>query len=185
MFAGGGGLSAEQQVVCLVGVAVLTFLGFLEYDNGTPWHQLQHPVMLKGIRVGPTLLETSTRFVVYCAIKGLPPWKRLAAVSLMLAPLTYPTVVQGFHRFQVKLKNAQSQAQLAQAQPSLPPRELATPSTIKVHAPVVNGAVRAAAMLLLGVEAVVVGQVLCRLGLCTASAAIGPNTLDAVYAQVR
>lgn len=102
MFGGGSRLSGEQRLVCLASVAVLGFLTFLEYDNSTPWHELQHPRLLKGMRIGATLLEITAMLVVFCTIKDLPPWELLSAVLLLLAPLTYPTVVQGFHRFQVR-----------------------------------------------------------------------------------
>ena len=104
MFGGGSGLSEDQRVVCLAAVATLAFLTFLEYDNSSPWHELRRPRPLKGLRVGPTLVEGASMFVVFCTVSGLPPWDRLPALALLLAPLTYPTVVQGFHRFQVRAK---------------------------------------------------------------------------------
>lgn len=104
MFGGGSGLSEDQRVVCLAAVATLAFLTFLEYDNSSPWHELQHPRLLKGLRLGPTLAEGAAMLVVYCTISGLPPWDRLPALALLLAPLAYPTVMQGFHRFQVRAK---------------------------------------------------------------------------------
>lgn len=105
MFGGGSGLSENQRVVCLAAVVALAFLTFLEYDNSSPWHELQHPRLLKGLRVGPTLAEGASMLVVYCTISGLPPWDRLPALALLLAPLAYPTVMQGFHRFQVRAKS--------------------------------------------------------------------------------
>lgn len=97
----GNDLSAVQRAVCVAGLALLGFSAFVEYDNGTPWHKLRHPRVLKGLRIGPTLLENTVRFVVYAAVTALPMWKRLPSILLLLAPLTYPTVAQGFHRFQV------------------------------------------------------------------------------------
>lgn len=91
-------------MVCLAAIVTLAFLTFLEYDNSSPWHELQHPRLLKGLRVGPTLVEGASMLVVYCAISGLPPWDRLPALALLVAPLAYPTVMQGFHRFQVRAK---------------------------------------------------------------------------------
>lgn len=104
MFGGGSGLSENQRVVCLMAVATLAFLTFLEYDNSSPWHELQHPRLLKGLRVGPILAEGSAMLVVYCAISGLPARDQFPALALLLAPLAYPTVMQGFHRFQVRAK---------------------------------------------------------------------------------
>lgn len=76
---------------------------FLEYDNGSPWHEVRSPCRLQGgLAVGKVLLEHTARLVVYCAIKGLPPWKQVPAVVLLLAPLFYPPVVEAVHRFQVQ-----------------------------------------------------------------------------------
>lgn len=234
MLSGDSGLSVEQRVVCCVGLAMLAFLAFLEYDNSTPWHELQSPSCLKGLRISPALLESTSRFVVWCAIKGLPQWKRLPAVLLLVAPLTYPTVVQGFHRFQVcynssfsmvmyadnsrvvgvvkvmlphvnvvrfavtytrrrcanlhvqvKLKNAQNEAQRALTQPPLPPpREAIRASPIKAHGSTVNGVVRASAMLMFGLKAALVAQVVGILGVCLAAAALGPETLNKLFEHV-
>lgn len=76
------------------------------------------------------------------------------------------------------------QAQLAQSQPPVPPREPIRPSAVKVHGAVVNGVARAAAMLLFGHEAVLAGQVLSKLCVCAASAALGPETLNAFFERV-
>ena len=97
-FGGGSGLVVEGRAVCLASVAVLTFVLLLEYDNGSPWH-----VMRGGLVVGKVLLGITARLVVYYAVKGLPPWKRLPAVVLLLAPLFYPPVVESLHRFKVGL----------------------------------------------------------------------------------
>ena len=85
-------------------VATLVFLTFLEYNNSSPWHELQHPRLLKGLRVGPILAEGAAMLVVYCAISGLLARDRFPALASLLAPLAYPTVMQGFHRFQVRAK---------------------------------------------------------------------------------
>lgn len=95
-FGGGSELAAEERAVCLAGLAILTFVLLLEYDNGSPWHETRG-----GLAIGRILLENTARLVVYCAINGLPPWKRLPAVVLLLAPLFYPPVVESLHRFQV------------------------------------------------------------------------------------
>ncbi|CAM9611091.1 unnamed protein product [Laminaria digitata] len=184
MFGGGSGLSEEQRVVCLAAVATLAFLTFLEYDNSSPWHELQHPRLLKGLRVGPTLVEGASMLVVYCAISGLPPWDRLPALALLVAPLAYPTVMQGFHRFQVKLKNAQIQGQIAQAQHPVPPREQRKPSPVKLRGVVVNGVNRAAAMLVFGHEAVLAGMVLAKLGICIASPVLGAEAVNASFERI-
>lgn len=94
-FGGGSGLAAEERAACLAGVAILTFVLLLEYDNASPWHET------RGLAIGRVLLENTARLVVFCAINGLPPWKRLPAVVLLLAPLFYPPVVESLHRFQV------------------------------------------------------------------------------------
>lgn len=78
-------------------------------------------------------------------------------------------------RVQVEVKNAQTQAQRAHAQPPLPPL---VPSVIKVHTTVVNGVVRAVAMLVCGPEAVLVGEALAKLSTTLAAATVGPATLD-------
>lgn len=101
VFGGGLELSMGQRLLYIAGVAMLACLAFLEYDNSTPWHELQRPLLLKGLRIGPTLLENTARLVVYSAIKGLRQWEQQLAILLLLAPLTYPILVQGFHRFQV------------------------------------------------------------------------------------
>ncbi len=95
-FGGGSGLVVEGRAVCLAGVAVLAYVLLLEYDNGAPWHEMQG-----GVAVGKVLLGITARLVVYCAVKGLPSWKRLPAVVLLLAPLFYPPVVESLHRFKV------------------------------------------------------------------------------------
>lgn len=76
------------------------------------------------------------------------------------------------------MKNAQTQAQRAHAQPPLPPFEPVVPSVIKVHTTVVNGVVRAMAMLLCGPEAVLLGEVFTKLSGTLATAIVGPATLD-------
>lgn len=95
-FGGGTGLGTEERAACLVGVASLTIVLLLEYDNSSPWHQARG-----GLAIGRVLLENTTRLVVYCAINGVPPWKRVPAGVLLLAPLFYPPVVESLHRFQV------------------------------------------------------------------------------------
>lgn len=92
----------EERAVCVGGLAVLTFVLFLEYDNGSPWHEVQSPYLFQGgLAIGKVLLENTARLVVYCTIKGLPSWKRVPAVVYLLAPLFYPSVVEAVHRFQV------------------------------------------------------------------------------------
>eukprot|EP00903_Cladosiphon_okamuranus_P013512 g12584.t1 len=168
-FGGGTGLGTEQRGACLAGVAILIFVVLLEYDNGSPWYETRGR-----LAIGRLLLENTTRLVVFCAINGVPPWKRVPAVSFLVAPLFYPSVVESLHRFQVEVKNAQTQAQRAHAQPPLPPL---VPSVIKVHTTVVNGVVRAMAMLACGPEAVLVGEALAKLITTFAAATVGPATL--------
>lgn len=103
LFGGSSGPALGERAVCLGGLAILVFVLFLEYDNGSPWHEVQSPCRLQGgLAVGKVLLENTAKLVVYCAIKGLPPWKRAPAVVLLLAPLFYPPVVEAVHRFQVQ-----------------------------------------------------------------------------------
>lgn len=58
------------------------------------------------------------------------------------------------------------------------------PSDIKVHPTVVNGVVRAIAMLACGPEAVVIGDVLAKVSVTILSAALGQATLDAWFEHV-
>lgn len=91
----------EERAVFWGGLAILTFVLFLEYDNSSPWHEVQG-LLQGGLAIGKVLLENTARLVVYCAIKDLPPWKRVPAAVLLLAPLFYPPVVEAVHRFQVR-----------------------------------------------------------------------------------
>lgn len=85
---------------------------------------------------------------------------------------------------QVGVKNAQTQAQRAHAQPPLPPFEPVVPSVVKVHTTVVNGVVRGMASLMCGPEAVLVGEALAKLSTTFATATVGPATLDAWVGSV-
>lgn len=78
----------------------------------------------------------------------------------------------------MEVKNAQTQAQRSHAQSPLPPFEPVAPSVIKVHTTVVNGVVRAVAMLVCGPEAVLVGEALAKLSTVLATATLGPATPD-------
>lgn len=87
------------------------------------------------------------------------------------------------------MKNAQNQAQRAHAQrahaqPPLTSIEPLVPSAVKVHATVIHGVVRAAAMLVCGHEAVLVGEALTKLGVIVISAVLGPEMLDALFERV-
>lgn len=86
--------------------------------------------------------------------------------------------------YQVQVKNTQMQAQRAHAQPPLPPTEPLVPSAVKVHATVVHGVVRAVVMLGCGHEAVIVGEVLAKLGVIYISAVLGPETVDALFERL-
>lgn len=87
-------------------------------------------------------------------------------------------------QLQVKLKNAQIQGQIAQAQHPVPPREQRKPSPVKMRGVVVNGVNRAAAMLFFGPEAVLAGQVLAKLGICIASAVLGAEAVNASFERI-
>lgn len=78
----------------------------------------------------------------------------------------------------MEVKNAQTQAQRAHAQPPLPPFEPVVPSVIKVHTTVVNGVVRAVAMLVCGLEAVLVGEALAKLSVTLAAATSAGPAVD-------
>lgn len=82
------------------------------------------------------------------------------------------------------MKNAQNQAHRAHANPPLPPVEPMVPSDIKVHTTVVNGVIRAVAMLACGPQAVIVGEALSKLSVTIVSAALGQATLDAWFEHV-
>lgn len=99
---GGCAPSFERTVVYLTGLAALGFEAIVENDNTAPWHELQQPLLLKRLRIGPTLVEISTAFIAHAAIDGMPWWKKPIVVFLLLAPLTYPVLVEGLHRLQVK-----------------------------------------------------------------------------------
>ncbi len=58
------------------------------------------------------------------------------------------------------------------------------PSDIKIHPTVVNGVIRAVAMLACGPEAVVVGDVLAKFSVTIFSAVLGQATLDACFDYV-
>lgn len=85
---------------------------------------------------------------------------------------------------QVKLKNAQMQGQLAQAQHPVPPRILLKTSPVKMRGIVVNGVNRATAMLVFGHEPVILGYVLAKLGVCIASAVLGAEAVNASFERV-
>lgn len=78
---------------------------------------------------------------------------------------------------QVKLKRSFDEAQRAQAQRSGQPSPAGSPKEIplKMHGPVTTGVFCSAAMLLLGRNAVLAGQALSRIGVCLASAVLGPE----------
>lgn len=99
---GGGSPSFEQTMVYFTGLAALGFEAIVENDNAAPWHEIQQPLLLKGLRIGPTLVEISTALIAHAVIDGLPWWKKPIVLILLLAPLTYPILVQGLHRLQVK-----------------------------------------------------------------------------------
>lgn len=103
VFHSGSGGSLAQRVASLVGLAILGFFALVEYNNSAPWHVLTHPRLLRGVKIGPLLLESTTMLVVYAAIKPLSPSLQWAASLLFIAPLTFSTVVHGIHRFQVQL----------------------------------------------------------------------------------
>lgn len=103
VFGSGSGASVVQRGACLAGLAMLGLFALAEYDNSAPWYELRRSGVFGGLKVGPFLLECTTRLVVVAAIKPLPPPLQLTTGFLLLAPLTYPTVVQGLHRFQVPI----------------------------------------------------------------------------------
>ncbi|CAM9182719.1 unnamed protein product [Ascophyllum nodosum] len=180
----GGGVSApslEQTVVCVIGSATLGFLALVENDNTAPWHELQEPLLLKGLRIGPTLIEISTGFVLHAAIEGLPWWKRLAVVLFLLAPLTYPILMHGLHRLQVRIRRAHDEAHRAHLQRHRqpPPAERVKEIPLKVHGPVATGIFRAAAMLVFGRNVVLAGQLLNRVVVCIVSSVLGPEAHNA------
>jgi len=82
------------------------------------------------------------------------------------------------------VKNAQTRAHRAHANPPLPPIEPMVPSDVKFHTTVVNGAIRAVAMLACGPEAVIVGEVLSKFSVTILSAVLGQATLDAWFEHV-
>ena len=84
----------------------------------------------------------------------------------------------------MKLKNAQIQGQIAQAQHPVPPREQRKPSPVKMRGVVVNGVNRAAAMLVFGHEAVLAGLVLAKLSVCIASAVLGGAAVNASFERM-
>lgn len=173
VFHSGSGGSLAQRVASLVGLAILGFFALVEYNNSAPWHVLTHPRLLRGVKIGPLLLESTTMLVVYAAIKPLSPSLQWAASLLFIAPLTFSTVVHGIHRFQVNLNEAQ-----IQARQSLPSRTRVRPSPVKVYRPTINGVIWAYAMLTFGAEAVLVARVSAKVGLCAASSGVGPRVWD-------
>ena len=87
-------------------------------------------------------------------------------------------------QLQVKLKNAQIQGQIAQARHPVPQRDQRKPSPVKMRGAVVNGVIQAAAMLVLGHQAVLASLALAMLSVCIASAVLGAGAVNAPFERI-